>query len=329
MGETLTHERESVVTRRMVGSVLQIFPVHLRERLVSCRIRDAFLEEIRIRVGQPVMFSYGTEEWYLDAIDNRLTMRKEESYRMTEEDMQEMVTFLSRYSLYAFEEDIKSGFITLEGGHRVGLAGQVRMERGKVADIRYISFLNIRIAKQRINCAKEMVPYMVSQDSIHNTLIVSPPGIGKTTYLRDCIRILSDGSSGKKGMKVCVIDERSEIAACHFGVPQNDVGMRTDVLDRCSKAEGMVLMIRSMSPQILAVDELGSREDYQAVEQALNCGCRILGTVHAKDIQEIRKKEVMRNWMENQTFGRYIVLKKLENGSRGFEVYDEKLERLC
>jgi stage III sporulation protein AA len=243
--------------------------------------------------------------------------------------MREMITFLSRYSLYAFEEDIKSGFITLEGGHRVGIAGQVRMENGKVADIRYISFLNIRIAKQRKNCAKDMIPYIISYRNIYNTLIVSPPGIGKTTYLRDCIRILSNGTAYLKGQKICVIDERSEIAACHLGVPQNDVGIRTDVLDRCSKAEGMLLMLRSMSPQIIAVDELGSKEDYQAVEQALNCGSRILGTVHAGNVKELWEKETISNWLKQQIFGRYIVLKKLENGNRRFEIYDEKLEQLC
>jgi stage III sporulation protein AA len=246
-----------------------------------------------------------------------------------EEDMREMITFLSKYSLYAFEEDIKSGFITLEGGHRVGIAGQVRMEDKRVADIRYISFLNIRIAKQRKNCSKEIIPYMIAYRNIYNTLIVSPPGIGKTTYLRDCIRILSNGTAYLKGQKVCVIDERSEIAACHLGVPQNDVGIRTDVLDRCSKAQGMLLMLRSMSPQIIAVDELGSKEDYLAVEQALNCGSRILGTVHAGNIQELEEKEIIGNWVRERIFGRYIILKKMDNGNRKFEIYNEKLEQLC
>lgn len=313
----------------MVDSVLQVFPVHLRKVVAACGIREDCLEEIRVRVGQPMMFSYGIEEWYLDAAANRLTLQKEAGYCVMEEDMREMITFLSRYSLYAFEEDIKSGFITLEGGHRVGIAGQVRMEHGKVADIRYISFLNIRIAKQRMNCAKDIIPYMISYRNIYNTLIVSPPGIGKTTYLRDCIRILSNGTAYLKGQKICVIDERSEIAACHLGVPQNDVGIRTDVLDRCSKAEGMILMLRSMSPQIIAVDELGSREDYKAVEQALNCGSRILGTVHAGNVKELEEKEIVSNWLKERIFGRYVVLKKLENGNRRFEVYDEKLEQIC
>lgn len=313
----------------MIDSVLQIFPVHLRKVLAACRINEECLEEIRIRIGQPAMFSYGIEEWYLDVEQNRLILQKEDGYCVTEEDMHEMITFLSRYSLYAFEEDIKSGFITLEGGHRVGIAGQVRMENGRVADIRYISFLNIRIAKQRKNCAKEIIPYMISCRNIYNTLIVSPPGIGKTTYLRDCIRILSNGTAYLKGQKICVIDERSEIAACHLGVPQNDVGIRTDVLDRCSKAQGMLLMLRSMSPQIIAVDELGSKEDYIAVGQALNCGSRILGTVHAGDIEELKEKEIVHNWLQDRVFGRYILLKKLDNGNRRFEIYNEKLEQLC
>lgn len=313
----------------MVDSVLQIFPVHLRKVIVECGIKEACLEEIRIRIGQPIMFSYGIEEWYLDEERSRLTLQKEDGYCVMEEDMREMITFLSRYSLYAFEEDIKSGFITLEGGHRVGIAGQVRMENQRIADIRYISFLNIRIAKQRKNCAKDIIPYIIAFRNIYNTLIVSPPGIGKTTYLRDCIRILSNGTAYLKGQKICVIDERSEIAACHFGVPQNDVGIRTDVLDRCSKSQGMLLMLRSMSPQIIAVDELGSKEDYIAVEQALNCGSKILGTVHADNVKELEEKEVVGNWLRQGVFGRYILLKKLDNGNRRFEIYNEKLEQLC
>lgn len=312
----------------MLTSVWQIFPVHLRDKIKSCGIKAELLEEIRIRIGQPVLFYYRQAEWYLDAKNGQLINHGEGSYRITESDIQEMVTFLSRYSLYAFQEDIRNGFITLEGGHRVGIAGQVQMEDRLVADMRYIRFLNIRIAKQRKGCAREIVRYITDADNIYNTLLISSPGVGKTTYLRDCIRILSAGEVSGRGLRISVIDERSEIAACHMGVPQNDVGPRTDVLDRCSKASGMIMMLRSMSPQVLAVDELGAKEDFYAVEQAMNCGCRLIGTLHAGSMQELTEKETMKVFMERSIFQRYIILKKQEDGKRCFEVYDERLARI-
>lgn len=216
-------------------SVWRVFPVHLRETLKKCGIKKDLLEEIRIRIGQPMILLYGLEEWYLNFEEEKLCLNIQNGYVTTEDDMRQMITFLSRYSLYAFEEELKSGFITLEGGHRVGLAGQVTMEEHHVINMRYINFLNIRIAKQRLDCAKEMIPYIVHQRNIYNTLIVSSPGIGKTTYLRDSIRLLSKGNAFMEGLRICVIDERSEIAACHQGVPQNDIGPRTDVLDGAKK----------------------------------------------------------------------------------------------
>lgn len=309
----------------MLESVLQIFPVHIRERAGRAVRQLKALEEIRIRIGQPIEFLGEEKAWYLSREkEDVLTGEQTEAYAVTEEDMQEMVTFLSRYSPYAFSEEIKNGYITLEGGHRVGIAGQVRMERESVADICYIRFLDIRIAREQKGCAKELVSYLRQEESIYNTLFVSAPGIGKSTYLRDCIRLLSDG-----GLRVSLVDERSEIAACHMGRPQNDVGLRTDVLDRCSKPAGMRMMLRAMSPQVLAVDELGTKEDFAAVEQALNCGCKILGTIHAGNLKELSRKENLRTWVTGNVFERYVLLKKGEHGIRSFTIYNGELERIC
>ena len=285
------------------------------------------LEEIRVRIGQPVIFSGGDREMYLSEENSgeALTKEPEKAYRMKAEDILETVTFLSRYSKYAFEEEMKNGFLTLEGGHRVGVAGGVRMEGGEVADMPYIRFLNIRIARAKVGCARELMAHLRNGDTIHNTLLFSAPGIGKTTYLRDCIRLLSD----EAGLSVSLIDERSEIAACHMGIPQNDVGMRTDVLDGVSKQKGMQMMIRSMAPKVLAVDELGGEADYRAMTQALYCGCRILGTVHAGDIGELWEKEEFKLWRESGIFGRYVLLKRGSAGTRYFEIYDGKRERVC
>ena len=254
--------------------------------------------------------------------------REKAFYRATEADLREMLNYICNYSLYAYQEEIRQGYITIEGGHRVGVAGQTCTADGKIAGISPITFLNIRIAHEKKDCAKKVLPWIRQKDSIYNTLILSMPGAGKTTLLRDCIRELSNGEAYGVGLKVCVVDERSEIAASYHGVPQNDMGPRTDVLDGCNKAEGMQLLIRSMSPQIVAVDELGTEADFYAVEQALNCGSRVLGTIHAGNMKELSEKPQLKRWMERKLFQRFIFLEKEADGRRIMQVYDEQMERI-
>ena len=207
-------------------------------------------------------------------------------------------------------------------------AGQTVLVDGKIAGISPIMFLNIRIAHEKCGCARKILPLIRQRDSIYNTLILSMPGAGKTTLLRDSIRALSNGEAYGIRLKVCVVDERSEIAASFHGVPQNDMGPRTDVMDGCGKAEGMQLLIRSMSPQIIAVDELGAESDFYAVEQALNCGSRVLGTIHAGNMKELSEKPYLKRWMERRLFQRFIFLEKEADGRRKMQVYDEHMERI-
>ncbi len=304
--------------------VAKIFPMHIREALAKTMWQEG-LEEIRVRVGQPVEFYYDTGTRYLTC-DGR---DAEVCYRASVLDIAEMVNYISNYSLYAYKEELRQGYITIEGGHRIGLAGSAVTERGKMVGLAQISFLNIRIAHEKKNCASEILPYIRNGESIHNTLFVSEPGAGKTTFLRDAIRLLSEGSEGHPGLKVCVVDERSEIAACHLGVPQNDMGPRTDVLCGCGKSEGMQLLLRAMSPQVLAVDELGEERDFLAVEQAVFSGSRVLGTIHAGDVRELREKPYLRGWLGKEMFGRYIQIVREPGGARGVKVYDAKMEMLC
>ena len=311
-------------------SILQIFPVHIRKQAGQAFGQLPLLEEIRIRVGNPIELSEGEHCYYLRERQNIhekervYTQERAQAYIVTEQDMQELVTFLSSYSPYAFVEEIRNGYLTLEGGHRVGLAGQVRMEGTQVADIAYIRFMNIRVAREHKGCAKELVTQISQGKTVYNTLLLSPPGVGKSTCLRDCIRQLSD-----TGIRIGLVDERSEIAACHMGVPQNDVGCCTDVMDRCSKPAGLQMLLRSMSPKVIAVDELGGQEDFEAVEQAFHCGCKILGTVHAGSIQELKEKKELHKWIESGWFERYVLLKRDASGRRSFHVYNERLEQLC
>lgn len=302
--------------------ISQLFPVHLRQNIREMPWQG--LEEIRIRIGQPLEFCYGQGYRYLSAGEENGAL-----YRMQGEDLAEMLDYISNYSLYAYQEEVKQGYITIEGGHRIGLIGQAVTEQGKITGIHPITFLNFRIAHERIDCAKELLPYLLEGNSIYNTLFLSAPGAGKTTYLRDCIRLLSKGEGERAGMKVCVVDERSEIAACHMGVPQNDLGPRTDVLDGCGKTEGMLLLLRSMSPQVIAVDELGTEEDFLAVEQAVCSGSRILGTIHAGELQELEEKPHLKHWMEKQMFQRFVQIRRQKNGEREIHIFDEGMRRLC
>ena len=299
---------------------LHIFPVRIRPSIPENRWEG--LEEIRIRAGLPVEFLYADRKSLHFG-----TVRKEE--------IMEMLNYLSGYSLYALEENLRQGYFTMKGGHRIGVAGRTAREKtGKggadaVGGIYDINGLNIRVAHERKGCAKSLTEAIRKQDTIHNTFIVAPPGAGKTTYLRDCVRLLSTGDAKHPGMKVSVVDERSEIAACFEGVPQNDLGPRTDVLDNCPKERGMLMMLRSMSPQVIAVDELGTEGDFEAVYQAVSTGSRILGTVHAEQLSELSEKPYMKKLMEQGMITRFALLKREIDGTRTMEVYDEAMRRIC
>lgn len=312
-----------------------LFPKHIR-CLFKTREWLEGLEEIRVRIGQPMEFLYETKICYLKLNANEVVFceskeawrNKINLYLASSTDIAEMMSYISNYSLYAYKEEIRQGYITIEGGHRIGVAGQAAIEGGRIAGIYHIAFLNIRVAHERFGCADKILPLIRQKNSIYNTLILSAPGAGKTTLLRDSIRALSTGEEHFEGVKVCVVDERSEIAACYHGVPQNDLGPRTDVLDGCGKAEGLLMLIRAMSPQVVAVDELGTQEDFLAVEQAVNCGSRVIGTVHAADMRELSEKKYLRQWMEKSIFKRFILIEK-ENAKRNISVFDEHMEKLC
>lgn len=300
----------------MKQEILHIMPVRLRESVSQRLMEAADIEEIRIRIGQPIELRYAKKSvWMAQAV--------------TAADLDEMLTFISQYSIYAYEEEIRQGYLTIEGGNRIGFAGQVRLMEGQVSRMTNIRFLNIRIAGEQKGCARDLLPWLYEEGELLNTLLLSNPGVGKTTCLRDCIRLISNGDERHPGKKICVIDERSEIAACHLGIPCNDLGKRTDVLDGCPKQAGMRMALRSMSPEVIAVDELGGSEDAASIEEMILCGCRILGTMHGDQMEHIVQQSGMERIYRNRLFRRYVFLKKQEDGSRIFHVYDQECRRLC
>jgi stage III sporulation protein AA len=232
-----------------------------------------------------------------------------------------MLNYLCGYSPYAMEEELRQGFFTIEGGHRIGVSGRTSYEKTGaspvVSAVSDISGLNIRIAHERKGCAKKLIPWIRRGGGLHHTFLFAPPGVGKTTYLRDCIRLLSSGDEKQSGVKVGVVDERSEIAACHCGVPQNDLGPRVDVLDNCPKEQGMRMLLRSMSPEVIAVDELGDQADFAAVAECAKSGVAVLGTIHAGSVGEAREK------MELCEAFYLVQITRCRDGTRTIAVFDK------
>ncbi|MCD8012987.1 MAG: stage III sporulation protein AA [Lachnospiraceae bacterium] len=265
------------------------------------------LQELRLRAGQPVILVCQGHEWTLCRPGKR-SREVSDGYRVSGEDLNRTLEVLSGFSLYAYDEEIRQGFFTIPGGHRVGVAGHAVMDEKGVRCVRSISFLNIRLSHQRKGCADALMPFLYQDGEVCHTLIISPPGGGKTTLLRDIIRQISDGGSFGMGRTVGVADERSEIAGAYLGVPQNDIGMRTDVMDGCAKAEGMMMLLRSMSPEVIAVDELGSSRDGEALENVFYSGCRLIATVHGSSVDELKKKPLLKKMQKARMFDRYVVL---------------------
>lgn len=294
------HEVMRFVPKNIMGMVEKLPPKLLEN-----------MEEIRLRQGKPLLL-YGSGQEYLIDKNGQLVFDIKNAYICNQEDIKSAVSLITNFSLYSFEDDIRNGFVTIEGGHRVGICGKAVLENGKVRTLKDISFINYRVARQVVGAADKVLSHILKADgSIFNTLIISPPQCGKTTILRDIVRQVSGGipAIGFKGKKIGLIDERNEIAACSLGIPRNDVGIRTDVLDGCPKAEGILMMIRSMSPEIIATDEIGRNEDAGAVLDAINAGVKIITTIHGSDIQDFLRKPALEK-LHNNLFERYIIMSR-------------------
>ena len=287
-----------------------------------------------MRINSPLMIRQRgkeyklTEEGKLLRCNGNEQYEKENIHYVDRCELMETMEYIAGYSLYAYEDELRQGFLTIQGGHRVGVAGKILMEEGKVRSIRYISFLNIRLAHQVEGCADKVMPFIVENGEVCHTLIISPPCCGKTTLLRDVIRQISNGNAWCEGKNVGVVDERSEIGGAYQGVPQNDLGIRTDLLDCCPKAEGMMMLIRSMSPEVVAVDEIGDYGDIKAIESVLNCGCRLIATVHGSSVEDIEKKPLLQKMVKEHVFDLYIILNVKKKIGSVWGIFDGRGTRL-
>ena len=228
----------------------------------------------------------------------------------------------SNNSIYSVQSEINNGFITIKGGHRIGIAGTCIIENGIVKNIKNISSLNVRIAREVKGCSSFIMDYILNDNTFSNTIIISPPGCGKTTMLRDMIRCLSDGYKNFQGKNIGVIDERSEIAEMYKGVPQNDVGKRTDVMNNCLKHIGISMLVRSMGPQVIATDEIGGERDEEAIYNAMYSGVKFLFTAHGEKIEDVSK-----NFINDKVFSNIIILKNSNKPGSVKNIYRLKEEK--
>ncbi len=278
--------------------------------------RRETLEEIRIRKGLPLCLVLSSGDVFLSPAGMEVT--PQESFRPDDSEVQRTFALFTDCSSYAMETELATGYVTLPGGHRVGLVGRMSAFSSEKYVLREVYGFNIRIARHVKGVSEKVLPRILTGDPEkrpRSTLIVSPPRAGKTTMLRDLSRVLSEGRSEMK-LRPChvgVVDERSEIAACYEGVPQHDLGPRVDVLDRCPKDMGMMMLIRSMSPDVVVTDEIGGDADAKACAEACSAGVAILASAHARDIEDLARRPYS-SWLINKGYFEVFVVLSRRNG---------------
>lgn len=283
--------------------ILRYFPDNIRAVLENEINNNFIIEEIRIRNSKPIILKLNNFEKIIN-------------YIVQTEDILKILQSICENSIYSYQNQICEGFITIKGGHRIGITGSAVIENNKVKNINYISNLNFRIARQIIGCSNNIIKEIINKEenTIYNTLIVSPPGAGKTTLLRDIIRNLSNGTEEITGKNIGVVDERGEIAAMYKGIPQNDLGIRTDIIENIKKSVGMKMLIRSMAPEIIVADEIGSKEDVQEINYAVCSGIKGIFTAHGNLLEDLKLNPAIAELIEKYIFERLIFLDKNNKG---------------
>ncbi len=294
---------------KRLAEILNYMPEHLKKILSKALAEtENYVQEIRIRNGLPLIL--GTQKGSFAVLpDGKLSPAVGGSYIIVNSDIQRIFRAVCGNSVYAFSEDIRQGFVTIRGGHRVGITGRASMYNGCVETFREISSLNIRIAREIVGAANDIVDKVLMPDKIRNTLLVAPPMGGKTTVLRDLTRQISD-----KGIKCAIVDERGEIASVFQGVPQNNVGVQSDVIENVPKAQGMIMLLRTMSPQLIVTDEIATKEDCNAILQCFGTGVSVVASTHGESAEEVMNREFLKPLFGNMGFEQIILLAKEGRG---------------
>lgn len=280
----------------MIDEILKVLPSCISNEIVRLNCSQN-ITEIRLRTRCKAIVVCGKNELVLD-------------YAITPKIILEILLNVSKNSIYAIQNDINNGFVVIRGGHRIGISGEVVYVDEKVKNIKNICSLNIRVARQIYGCADSILPKITYGNDFLNTLIVSPPGCGKTTLIRDIVRQISNGipALNFRGKNVALIDERGEIASVYEGVASLDVGVRTDIMSNANKASGMKMMIRSMAPDIIATDEIGKKEDVIAIKEAILSGVKVIFTMHGDSIKSVLKNENIKELLDLNIFSKIIIL---------------------
>lgn len=288
---------------------IQVLPLNLRQWAMSVPVEDQErVEELRLRVGGPISLIFPEGERWV------------QGGTVTERDLEHLVELASGASFHAVADQLRRGYLTAEGGHRIGLCGSVVLQTGSIQGIKDISSAALRVARQRPGVSRGVLERLCRKGQLTSTLILAPPGLGKTTLLRDLIYRVSSGR-GCCPMRVALADERGEIAAMYRGVPQLEVGPRTDILGGCPKGEGLMMLLRGMNPQVLAVDEITAPDDVAALRAAVGCGVVLLATAHGQSREDLERRPLYRSMMQEKIFEKLVCIVR-RGGQRDYEVED-------
>ncbi len=292
-----------------LAEILGYMPNHLQKILGrTVELTGDSIQEIRIRNNLPLIINTTCGSFAV-LCDGNISPAVGGAYMVKSSDIQQIFRAVCENSVYAFSEDIRQGFVTIRGGHRVGITGRALTKDGEVESFRDISSLNIRVAREVIGSANYIIDQIHSSKGIANTLIVAPPMGGKTTVLRDIARQVSD-----KGIKTAIADERGEIAALYRGIPQNNVGVQTDVIENAPRADAALMLLRTMSPQLIITDEISTEKDAMAIRQCFGMGVTVVASTHGSSIEEVLKREYLKPLLCDGGFEKIILLRKEGTG---------------